>query len=1124
MKSRDIIDLYVSSLHVVETLNEVANQNKNFSVLGLYGSSESFFSLAILKATKRHQLHIFNDKDSAYYAYQDYKNLASNLAECFVFPASYKSTYDFQDVDNANVLMRSEVLNKLNAENIKDIVIFTYAEALAEKVISKEGFTKHTFWLKVGEKVDSNFLNDLFEEYNFERSDFVYEPGQYALRGGIVDIFSYASEYPYRIELVGNEIESIRNFDPETQLSINRVDQMCIVPNTQTKIVKEKKISFLNYLSKDTLLFIRDYENVLATIDKCYNKAEKKFEQIVSQSDVKIISNPNDVFDDSNSFVEQLNSFQKIFLGSLRSNLKYKEISFKTESQPSFQKDFKRIAENLMEYKAKEYTCCISTESVQQFNKLVDIFEELNPAIKLSHLPVSVKGGFIDHDLKLLIYTDHQLFERYFGVKKKEKFTKNKALTLKELKTLQAGDYVVHIDYGIARFAGLEKIKVGESEQEAVRLVFKDNDLLFVSIHSLHKIAKYTGKDGTPPVMSKLGSPEWENKKKTVKKKVKDIAKELIALYAKRKLVPGYAFSKDTVLQAELESSFLYEDTPDQARATKEVKEDMEKPYPMDRLICGDVGFGKTEIAIRAAFKAVCDGKQVAVLVPTTVLAMQHHKTFKNRLEGFPCRVEYINRFKTAKQIKETLQRVAEGKTDILIGTHRLVSKDVKFKDLGLLIIDEEQKFGVSIKEKIKEWKLNVDTLTLTATPIPRTLHFSLMGARDLSIIGTPPPNRQPVSTRVSVFDKELIRDAISFEINRGGQVFFIHNRVSDLESLANTVLSLVPDARIGIAHGQMEGDKLESVMVKFMEGEFDVLVSTNIVESGLDIPNANTILINNAHMFGLSDLHQMRGRVGRSNQKAFCYLLIPSINALTTESKKRLSTLEEFSDLGDGFKVALRDLDIRGAGNLLGAEQSGFISDIGFETYHQILDEAIAELKENEFKELFDHENKNALSKKQKSKECIIETDFSIMIPDNYINSVNERLNTYAEIDKISNQEQLDAFVQSLTDKYGKPPKVIYELLKMVQIRWMAQELGFEKLTTKNKVTRCFIDSSNQDYFNSDTFSKILHYVQTNPRNCRLKDLKDKLILIIENVQSVDHLYFILNKMKSVSLNEAIK
>ncbi|MFQ3576079.1 MAG: transcription-repair coupling factor, partial [Cytophagales bacterium] len=1000
------------------------------------------------------------------------------------------------------------------AENKKELVIFTYAEALSEKVISQMGLKNNTFLLKEGEKVDSDFLTELFSQYHFERSDFVYEPGQYAIRGGILDIFSFGNENPYRLELVGNEVESIRTFDPETQLSIKKVSEMCIVPNTQTKMMEEQRTSFSAYLPQNTLWFIHDYESVLSSIDKSFSKAVSKFDKITSQSDVQVISSPEDIFETAISLSESIQPFNKLHFGTTKKKWAEKEIKFKTESQPLFQKDFKKIAENLEEFRHKGYKCCIATESAPQFDKLVTIFEEINPLLKLSHLPVSVKEGFIEHQLKLLVYTDHQLFERYYGIKKKDKFSKNKALTLKELKTLQAGDYVVHADYGIGRFVGLERVKNGENEQEAIRLVFKDNDLLFVSIHSLHKISKYSGKEGTAPTMSKLGSPEWENKKKTVKKKVKDIAKELITLYAKRKLVPGYSFSKDSFLQAELETSFIYEDTPDQAKATRDVKEDMEKPHPMDRLVCGDVGFGKTEIAIRAAFKAVCDGKQVAVLVPTTVLAMQHHKTFRSRMDGLPCRVEYINRFKTNKQIKETLERVAEGKTDILIGTHRLVNKDVKFKDLGLLIIDEEQKFGVSIKDKLKEWKLNIDTLTLTATPIPRTLHFSLMGARDLSIIATPPPNRQPVSTQLAVFDKELIRDAVSYELERGGQVFFIHNRVNDLESLANTILSLVPDARIGIAHGQLDGEKLESVMVKFMEGEYDVLVSTNLVESGLDIPNANTIIINNSHMFGLSDLHQMRGRVGRSNQKAYCYLMIPSTNSLTTEARKRLSTLEEFSDLGDGFKVAMRDLDIRGAGNLLGAEQSGFISDIGFETYHQILDEAVEELKETEFKELFKDIAPDA-RKPKKVKECVVETDFALMIPENYINSTNERLSMYAEIDKISNPEQLKDFINAVTDKYGTPHRQFWELLKMVEVRWLAQDLGFEKLSIKNKTTRCFIDAKNQEYFNSEIFTKILNYVQINSKNCKLKELKDKLIFIIENTQSVEHLFIILNKIK---------
>ncbi|MBC7891241.1 MAG: transcription-repair coupling factor, partial [Sphingobacteriaceae bacterium] len=737
---------------------------------------------------------------------------------------------------------------------------------------------------------------------------------------------------------------------------------------------------------------------------------------------------------------------------------------------------------------------------------------EIDAFVKFQPLTISLREGFVDEQTKVACYTDHQIFDRFHRYRLREKYSKSKALTLKELKSLQPGDYVTHSDYGIGRFAGLDKVKVGDSEQEAIRLVYRDNDILFVSIHSLHKIAKYSGKDGGTPVMSKLGSQEWENKKSRVKREVRDIAKELIQLYAKRRLAPGYPYSRDTFLQAELESSFLYEDTPDQAKATNDVKEDMEKPHPMDRLVCGDVGFGKTEVAMRAAFKAVSDNKQVAILVPTTVLAMQHYRTFRERFEKFPVRVEYINRFKSAQQIKDTLKRVESGETQMLIGTHRIVNKDVKFKDLGLLVIDEEQKFGVKVKDRLKEMRLDVDVLTLTATPIPRTLHFSLMGARDLSIIATPPPNRQPVTTEIHVWDEKLIRDAVSTELKRGGQVFFVHNRIGDLEGIANLILRLVPDAKVGVAHGQMEGDRLERAMMKFIEGEYDVLISTNIIESGLDIPNANTIIINYAHMFGLSDLHQMRGRVGRSNRKAFCYLLTPAVSLMTSDARKRLQALEEFSDLGDGFKVAMRDLDIRGAGNLLGAEQSGFINDLGFEMYHKILDEAVQELKETEFKNLFINE----LSEKVDSLkvDTQIETDLPVLIPENYVSNISERLGLYNQLDNLADEPALNEFTKMLIDRFGPLPPEVRDMLDIVRVRWQAETVGFEKLTLKNNTLKGYFVSGNDAYFQSEKFGRVLDFVKANAKKCSLRDVKSKLILTFEEVQSIESLKRVMGEL----------
>ncbi len=767
-------------------------------------------------------------------------------------------------------------------------------------------------------------------------------------------------------------------------------------------------------------------------------------------------------------------------------------------------RNFDLIAESLVSFQEKQYSTLISSESEKPIEQLNSIFEEINPFIKFDPLILGLREGFVDHQTQLSCFTDHQLFERFHRYKVRKKHSKSKALTLKELRTLNPGDYVVHIDHGIGRFAGLDMVDMNSNKQEAVRLVYRDDDLLYISIHSLHKISKYSGKETGPPQVSKLGSPEWENKKKKVSRKIKDIAKELIALYAKRKAAPGFIFGEDGYLQAELETSFIYEDTPDQGKASEDVKADMQKPHPMDRLVCGDVGFGKTEVAIRSAFKAAVHGKQTAILVPTTILAMQHYHTFNERLANFPVTVEYINRFRTTKEIKVILAKVKEGKIDILIGTHRIVNKDVDFKDLGLLIIDEEQKFGVKIKDKLKELKVNVDTLTLTATPIPRTLHFSLMGARDLSIISTPPPNRQPVTTEMHAFSETIARDSISYELRRGGQVFFVHNRVSDIESIANIVHKLVPDARVGVAHGQMDGQRLEKTMLKFIEGEHDVLVSTNIIESGLDIPNANTIIINNAQNFGLSDLHQMRGRVGRSNKKAFCYLITPPTSQLSPDSRKKLNALEEFSDLGDGFKVAMRDLDIRGAGNLLGGEQSGFISDIGFDMYHKILDEAVNDLKENEFKDLFKDQ---PMDTKALVSDCIIETDLEILVPVDYVKNITERLGIYTQIDNIKSQAELNIFEQSLLDRFGKIPRPVIDLFKTVKLRWLSIGLGFEKLILKNGQMRCYFPPKNKDaYYQSQTFHHIIGYVQQHPKAYQFKETKDKPMLVMSgDIETID-------------------
>lgn len=1105
MEVKDLLKIY-SEDGFVRTAIEAIKTNTSIHIKGFAGSLDAIFASVNYQLNPQHNLFILNDKDEAAYFYNDLQNLLGE-ENVFLFPMSYKKPYQYEEIDNANVLQRAEILNQLNNDKA-NLMIVTYPEALSEKVINKKSLIANTLQIKVGENFDINFISELLISYDFERADFVYEPGQFSVRGGIVDIFSYASEYPYRIELFGDEIDSIRLFNPESQLSMQIVNQINIIPDVQNKLIKETRETFFNFIRNTSNIWIKDASFCFEVIDDSFKLVEQHFQQIVAKSGgIRIIENPEALFETRRGVQNEIKKFKIIEFGTKNYYKESEKISVQSKNQPSFNKDFKRLIENIKENQSRQFTTVISAESVKQLSRLHAIFEEIDPLTKFQSMQISLRGGFIDEQTKVAFYTDHQIFDRYHRFKVRDKFSKSKALTMKELKALQTGDFVTHIDYGIGRFAGLEKIVVGDKEQEAVRLIYRDNDILLVNIHSLHKIAKYSGKEGTPPVMSKLGSAEWENKKSRVKRQVKDIAKELIGLYAKRRMAPGFAFSRDGFMQAELESSFFYEDTPDQAKATSDVKEDMEKPYPMDRLVCGDVGFGKTEVAIRAAFKAVADSKQVAVLVPTTILAMQHHKTFAERLSKLPVNVDEISRFRSAKEIADTLKKLKEGKTDILIGTHRILNKDIEFKDLGLLIIDEEQKFGVKAKDRLKELKLNVDVLTLTATPIPRTLHFSLMGARDLSVISTPPPNRQPVTTEVHVFKEEMIRDAISYELKRGGQVYFVHNRVSDIESVANIILNLVPDARIGIAHGQMDGDRLEKVMMKFIEGDYDVLVSTNIIESGLDIPNANTIIINQAQNFGMSDLHQMRGRVGRSNRKAFCYLLTPPLSVLSSDGRKRLQTLEEFSDLGDGFKVSMRDLDIRGAGNLLGSEQSGFINDLGYETYHKILDEAVQELKENEFKDLF-MKDLTASPVDLRLPDCQIETDLQIIIPENYVSNISERLSLYNQLDNIEKEQELQEFQKSIIDRFGPMPQEVQNLVKMVRIRWKAEQLGFEKLTLKNNILKgFFVSSEKTEYFQADKFGRILDYIKNNPKRCSLKEIKTKLLLTVENLPGIDDL-----------------
>ena len=1101
---KEFLSLYKSDgivQHIAEQIHRPEPQNTY--IKGLCGALDTVLIASLLKENNPFLL-ICEAKEEAQYVLNDLQALLGESA-VILFPMSHKRPYEWEEVDNANVLMRAEVLNVLSNYSKQALIIVSYPEAMTEKVINRKSLVKNTLSIRVGDKIDRNFVAETLNEYDFERTDFVYEAGQYSVRGGILDVFSYAAEYPYRLDFFGDEVDSIRTFHPETQLSIQSVSAMHLIPDVQTKLVQETRESFFTFLPSTTRIWLKDYSMLMDAIETNFEKGEAAY-LANSSSDINVLNKPEERWETNKSIKKSLQQFTCVEFGK-RTHLKNSQtIVYPSKNPGVFQKDFERLANTLLDNQTAGLQNIICSESPRQLERLDVIFNEINTSIQFKPLQISLREGFIDEQTNIAFYPDHQLFDRFHRSKEKNKFSKSKALTLKELRSLQVGDFVTHVDYGIGRFAGLNLIETSNGEQEVIRLIYRDDDVLSVSIHSLHKISKYAGKEGAPPTMSKLGTPEWENKKSRVKKQVKDIAKELISLYAKRKNAPGFAFSRDTYLQAELESSFLYEDTPDQAKATADVKADMEKPHPMDRLVCGDVGFGKTEIAIRAAFKAVADSKQVAVLVPTTVLAMQHYRTFHDRLAAFPCKVEYVNRFKSAKQIKETLERVANGQTDILIGTHRLVNKDVHFKNLGLMIIDEEQKFGVKVKDRLKEMRVDVDVLTLTATPIPRTLHFSLMGARDLSIIATPPPNRQPVETKLVVMTDELLRDGVRDELARGGQVFVVHNRINELESTANRILRLVPDAKIGVAHGQMEGDKLEKIMMDFIEGNYDVLVATNIIESGLDIPNANTIFIINANHFGLSDLHQMRGRVGRSNKKAFCYLVTPSLSALTSDARKRLSALEEFSDLGDGIKVAMRDLDIRGAGNLLGAEQSGFINDLGYDMYHKILDEAVQELKENEFKALFET-NLSEIAEALKV-DCQIETDLRVLIPEDYVSSISERLGLYTRLDEIDDEPSLTGFITEMEDRFGKMPLEVQDMIDLVRCRWKAQVLRVEKITLKSNILKLYFVSKE---IPQEIVLKVIQFVNSKKGQCQLREKSGKMILQVDRISTIPELNTIL-------------
>lgn len=1089
-------------------LREAIDQSKTstrskIQLKGLAGSSLSFVLSDAFEHSDAPFLLVFNDKEEAAYYLNDLEQLIGEKDVLF-YPGSYRRPYQIEETDNANVLLRAEVLNRINSRK-KPAVIVTYPDALFEKVVTRKELDKNTLKIKLEDSLSLDFLNEILFEYKFKRVDFVTEPGEFSVRGGIVDVFSFSHDEPYRIEFFGDDVDSIRTFDVETQLSTEKVNKITIIPNVANKFLQEKRESFLSYISPKTVVYSKNIDLLFGRLDDFFSKAIEAFEKL--SKDIKH-AEPEALFLNADAFKKQLVDFTLISSSDISSGV---EILFHAKPQPSFNKKFDLLIADLNQNHSEGYTNYIFCSSEQQAKRFHDIFNDVAKEVHYKTVVFPLYQGFIEDDLKVVCYTDHQIFERYHKFHLKNGYAKKQAITLKDLNKLEIGDYVTHIDHGIGKFGGLQKIDVEGKKQEAIKLMYGERDILYVSIHSLHKISKFNGKDGAPPKIYKLGSGAWKKVKDKTKSRVKKIAFDLIKIYAKRRLEKGFRYDPDSYLQNELEASFIYEDTPDQSTATEDIKRDMESERPMDRLICGDVGFGKTEVAIRAAFKAVDNGKQVAVLVPTTILAFQHHRTFTERLKDMPVTVDYLNRFRTTKERRETLEKLEGGKVDIIIGTHQLVNKNVKFKDLGLLIVDEEQKFGVAVKDKLKSIKENVDVLTLTATPIPRTLQFSLMAARDLSVITTAPPNRYPIESAVIRFSEETIRDAIAYEIERGGQVFFIHNRIENIKEVAGMIQRLVPDAKVGIGHGQMEGKKLETLMLSFINGEFDVLVSTTIVESGLDVTNANTIFINNANNFGLSDLHQMRGRVGRSNKKAFCYFITPPYDVMTSDARKRIEALEQFTELGSGFNIAMKDLEIRGAGDLLGGEQSGFINEIGFETYQKILAEAIDELKENEFKELY--EEVEGHHEKIYIKDTQIDSDFELLFPDDYINNITERLTLYTDLNQVKDEEALQKFEAQLVDRFGELPSQAEDLLNSVRIKWIANSIGLEKIVMKQrKMIGYFIADQQSDFYQSAAFTKVLQFVQSNPQHCKMKEKKTRnglrLLLVFEGINSVDRAF----------------
>lgn len=1143
MDIKDIRQLYAMAPQTGALLKLLQDkQGGNIFLQGQQASATPLLFASVAEKTVQTFLFVLQDADEAGYFYHDLTQVMGTENVLF-FPSSYKRSVKYGQRDSANEILRTEVLAKVSARDVKAheaLFIVSYPEALAELVISKKHLDERRLSLKTGQQqIDITDVAHTLRDYGFQEVDYVYEPGQFAVRGSILDVYSFSCEYPYRIDFFGREIDTIRTFEVQDQLSKDKQSDIEIVPELATSATE--KISFLKFLPSDTVLVAKDFAYIHDVIERVYAEGfsrqavTERLEGATEMEQKQIMSelNKEKSLITPYQFTEDAATFRRIEFGmnagktgviATQKAKKYDVLKFKITPQPLFHKNFDLLVDTFEDYILKGYKLYILADSDKQTQRLKDIFADMDSqkARSIAFEPVNrtLHEGFTDDALKLCFFTDHQIFDRYhkYNLKSDGARAGKMALTMKELQEMEPGDFIVHVDFGIGKFGGLVRVPAGSSYQEMIRIIYQHNDKVDVSIHSLYKISKYRRADtGEPPRLSTLGTGAWDRLKEKTKKRIKDIARDLIKLYAQRRHEKGYAFSGDSYLQHELEASFLYEDTPDQSKATQDVKADMESQRPMDRLVCGDVGFGKTEVAVRAAFKAACDSKQVAVLVPTTVLAYQHYQTFKNRLKGMPVRVDYLSRARSAKQTKQVLTDLEDGKIDILIGTHKLLGKSVKWHDLGLLIIDEEQKFGVSTKEKLRKMKTNVDTLTMSATPIPRTLQFSLMGARDMSIIRTPPPNRYPIHTELATFSHEVIADAINFEMSRNGQVYFVHDRINGLQEIANLIHKYVPDCRVAIGHGQMPPDKLEKVLMGFMNYDYDVLLSTTIVENGIDISNANTMIINDAHRFGLSDLHQMRGRVGRSNRKAFCYLLAPPKTLLTPEARRRLEALENFSELGSGFDLAMQDLDIRGAGNLLGAEQSGFMEDLGYETYQKILSQAVTELKNDEFHELYAEQIAQGkdISGDEFVEDCAIESDLEMYFPDNYVPGSSERMLLYRELDNINNDNDLETYRQRLMDRFGEVPHEALELMQVVPLRRLGKRLGCEKIMLRQgKMNMQFVANPDSAYYQSKTFSAVINYVGNHPRQCDFKQVGTRRLLTVSQIPTVEAAVNVLRAM----------